>query len=248
ALFYQPLINLKTNTIIGWEALLRWHHPQRGLLFPDEFIKISEETGIITRLTEWILRTACQQLKQWHNRGFTSFTMAVNLSAIEFQQPQLVQLVEEVILDTGLPTHSLELEITESIAMEDIEKTKQTLSTLSKMGVRISIDDFGTGYSSISYLRQFPCHTLKVDRSFIIDLGNSESADLVGKSVINLGQGLNLTVVAEGVETEEQLNFLRQAQCDKVQGYWFSEPKPADEIEALLIEQELIKRSHQEKH
>ncbi|MGK7909859.1 MAG: putative bifunctional diguanylate cyclase/phosphodiesterase [Synechococcus sp.] len=236
-LYYQPQIDTQTGQVLGFEALLRWNHPKLGLLLPNRFIPIAEESGLITVMTDWILTAACKQMRRWHQMGFTWLHVAVNLSAREFQQPQLISLVAQVLEKTGLPPNALELEITESVAMQDASRTIRILSELRKMGVLISIDDFGTGYSSISYLRQFPCDTLKIDRSFIADLGTSDSADLIGRSVINLGQGLNLKVVAEGVETPKQLEFLKQANCDSVQGFWFSRPTSASVAEINLIQE-----------
>ncbi|MEM8716863.1 MAG: EAL domain-containing protein, partial [Cyanobacteria bacterium P01_G01_bin.4] len=230
-LYYQPQIDTHSGKVLGFEALLRWNHPKLGLLLPNRFIPIAEESGLITVMTDWILTAACRQMCRWHQMGFSWLHVAVNLSAREFQQPQLLSLVSQVLEKTGLPPRALELEITESVAMQDANRTIRILSELRKMGVLISIDDFGTGYSSISYLRQFPCDTLKIDRSFIADLGSSDSADLIGRSVISLGQGLNLKVVAEGVETPKQLEFLKQANCDSVQGFWFSRPAPASVAE-----------------
>ena len=241
-LYYQPQIDTQTGQVLGFEALLRWNHPKLGLLLPNRFIPIAEESGLITVMTDWILTTACRQMCRWHQMGFTWLHVAVNLSAREFQQPQLLSLVSQVLDKTNLPPHALELEITESVAMQDASRTIRILSELRKMGVLISIDDFGTGYSSISYLRQFPCDTLKIDRSFIADLGTCDSADLIGRSVINLGQGLNLKVVAEGVETHEQLMFLKQANCDSVQGFWFSRPTSAAVAESKLIQKDKIYR------
>ena len=239
-LYYQPQIHTQTGSILGFEALLRWNHPKLGLLLPNRFIPIAEDSGFITVMTEWILTTACRQIKHWHDRGYSRLHVAVNLSAREFQQPQLLSQVSQVLKMTGLSPNTLELEITESVAMQDANRTIRILTALRNMGVQISIDDFGTGYSSIGYLRQFPCDTLKIDRSFIADLGASQSADIIGRSVIGLGQGLDLNVVAEGVETHQQLEFLKQVNCDSVQGFWFSKPAPAAEAEKKMIQQAAI--------
>ncbi|WP_051039690.1 bifunctional diguanylate cyclase/phosphodiesterase [Synechococcus sp. PCC 7336] len=233
-LFYQPQIELQTGRIVSLEALLRWHHPSVGLLSPGQFIPIAEETSLITEMTEWILQTACTQLRAWLKQGLELDRIAVNLSAREFQQAQLIPLASQVLQETGLPPKCLELEITESVAMQDASRTIRTLAELRAMGIQISIDDFGTGYSSIGYLRQFPCDSLKIDRSFICDIGTCESADLIGRSAIDLGRGLGLKVVAEGVETQQQLDFLKAAHCDLGQGFWFSEPLPSVGIEAFL--------------
>ncbi|MEO1132024.1 MAG: EAL domain-containing protein [Cyanobacteria bacterium J06639_1] len=225
-LHYQPQLDVKSDRVSGVEALVRWEHPELGRLSPGVFIPIAEETGLIVPIGEWVLRTACQQVQAWHEQGMPLLRVAVNLSARQFQQSDLVQTVADVLAETQLAPEYLELEITESIAMLDIDLTIRVLKEMREMGVQISIDDFGTGYSSISYLRQFPFDTLKIDQSFIRDVTDNDSAAAIAEAVITLGQGLDLCVLAEGVETREQLEFLRSRDCDVIQGYWFSRPLP----------------------
>ncbi|HWP46038.1 MAG TPA: EAL domain-containing protein [Candidatus Limnocylindrales bacterium] len=233
-IYYQPRVKINTKRIIGMEALVRWQHPELGLISPVKFIPLAEETGLIIPLGEWVLRTACEQTKAWQEAGFPPLRVGVNLSARQFQQPNLVERVAQVLKETGLHPHYLELEITESAAMQNAEYTLPVLYHLKEMGIHISIDDFGTGYSSLSYLKKFPFHTLKLDQSFIRDLTTDPNDAMIAKVVITLAHGLKLEVVAEGVETQEQLNFLKQLQGDEVQGYLFSKPLPAEEFEELL--------------
>ena len=232
--FYQPQINTKTGRIIGMEALLRWKHPDRGLVYPAEFIPLAEDTGMIIPIGEWVLRNACAQNKAWQDAGFWPVRVTVNLSACQFQQHNLVETITQVMNQTGLDPRWLELEITESALMQDVDFAIKMLHDLKAMGVRISIDDFGTGYSSLNYLKRFPVHALKIDRSFVRDItANPEDAAIVS-TVIVLAQNLNLKVIAEGVETEEQLTFLEHHHCCDMQGYLFSKPLPAGEFEKLL--------------
>jgi predicted signal transduction protein with EAL and GGDEF domain len=223
-LHYQPQVNLQTNQIVALEALIRWHHPQRGLISPSQFIAIAEETGQIHAIGEWVLRTACAQNRAWQMAGLPPVRVAVNLSARQFQHQNLARLIAQVLSDTELEPGYLEVEITESIAMQDIPRTISVLKELQEMGVSISIDDFGTGYSSLATLKQFPLHTLKIDREFIKDLTTSSKDAAVIQAIVALGHGLNLKVVAEGVETLEQWNFLQSIGCDAMQGYFFSSP------------------------
>ncbi len=240
-IYYQPRVKINTKQIIGMEALVRWQHPEQGLISPVKFIPLAEETGLIMPLGEWVLRTACAQTKAWQEAGFPPLRVGVNLSARQFQQPNLVERVAQVLKETGLHPHYLELEITESAAMQNAEYTLPVLYHLKEMGIHISIDDFGTGYSSLSYLKKFPFHTLKLDQSFIRDLATDPNDAMIAKVVITLAHGLKLEVVAEGVETQEQLDFLKQLQGDEVQGYLFSKPLPAKEFEELL-RQEMKRR------
>ena len=216
------------------EALVRWQHPMLGLVPPGRFIPLAEETGLIVPISEWVLETACQQTKQWLDSGFPPLQVAVNLSARQFQSPGLVERVGSVLQATGLAPELLELEITESITMQDVDFTILTLRKLSDMGVQIAVDDFGTGYSSLSYLKNFPIHTLKIDQSFVRELHKDSYNAAIVNTVIYLAQNLNLKVIAEGVETEQQLAFLRDQRCDEMQGFLFSKPVPKDEFERLL--------------
>lgn len=236
-LLYQPQIDLENGEVRGVEALLRWNHPELGTISPAEFIPLAEETGLIHPISEWVLRTACAQNSAWHRQGHASVRMAVNLSAQQFSRPGLDQLVHEVLQDSGLAPKWLELELTETIALHDIDTAIDTLKTLKAMGVRIAIDDFGTGYSSLSYLRHFPIHSIKIDRSFINGITSSSSDAAITRAVIAMAQNLGVRVVAEGVESEKQLIFLRTYQCHEVQGYYFFPPLSAKSAGQLLQRQ-----------
>ncbi|MBL8272141.1 putative bifunctional diguanylate cyclase/phosphodiesterase [Steroidobacter sp.] len=234
-LHYQPKVDIGCNRIRSAEALLRWRHPTRGLVPPNSFIPIAEETGLIVPIGEWVLREACGQVRAWINSGMSPVRVAVNLSAKQFRHVDLVAVVRSAIEESKLQPGYLELELTESAIMDDAEKSASTLEILSTMGVHISIDDFGTGYSSLSYLRRFPLDKLKIDRSFMRDLlSNPDDASIV-KAIISLAHNLRLRVVAEGVETAEQLSFLRELGCDQYQGYFCSPAVPAAAFAALLL-------------
>lgn len=234
-LHYQPQVNLLSGEIIGTEALIRWQNPEQGMIPPLQFIPLAEETGLIIPIGAWVLRTACKQAKTWFDQG-NHLVMAVNISARQFQHPGFIDLVEEILAETGLPAPYLELEITESMAMHDAEHTTATLHALRAVGIQLSIDDFGTGFSSLAYLRRFPLSKLKVDQSFVRNLSVSEHDATIANTVILLGHSLKLTVIAEGVETKEQLDVLRRLGCEEMQGYYFSRPVPAADLNALLIE------------
>lgn len=231
---YQPQVNVKTRKIVGMEALVRWQHPEFGLVPPSRFIPLAEETGLIVEIGEWVLRSACQQNQSWLQAGFSPLRMGVNLSARQFQEPNVVQRVAEILSATGLPANLLELEITETIAMQNVEWTGKVLGELESLGVHLSMDDFGTGYSSLSYLQKFPFHSLKVDKSFVQDIGIDEQDRAIAQAVIALGRALNLRVIAEGVETVEQLEVLRRMHCEDMQGFLFSRPIPALQATKLL--------------
>jgi diguanylate cyclase (GGDEF)-like protein/PAS domain S-box-containing protein len=232
---YQPMINIATGATIGAEALIRWNHPERGQMLPDEFIGIAEDCGLIHAMGEWVLRTACAQMKRWHDGGRRDLRLAVNLSPRQFQQHNLASMIEDVLRETGYPGERLDIEITESTAMQHAEMSLAIMSRLKEMGIRISIDDFGTGYSSLSYLKRFPIDTVKIDQNFVHDLGSGESSGgAIISAVISMARALNLNVVAEGVENEEQLDFLRRENCEAIQGFFCSAPLPAAEFEATL--------------
>jgi len=231
---YQPQVSLESGQITGMEALIRWRGPDNIMIPPLDFIPIAEETGLIVPIGAWVLHTACAQARSWHVAGYSRLLIAVNISARQFQHPDFIQLVQRTLRDTGLPAERLELEITESAVMQDAEKTIATLNALHALGVTLSIDDFGTGYSSLSYLKRFPLAKLKVDQSFVRNLTTSANDAAIARSVILLGHSLNLVVIAEGVETEAQLAWLRTQHCEEMQGYLFSRPVPAPEFEALL--------------
>jgi diguanylate cyclase (GGDEF)-like protein/PAS domain S-box-containing protein len=235
-LHYQPRIDLASRRIIGVEALVRWQHPEKGLLAPARFISHAEETGLIGPLGEWVLRTACKQAKAWHESGLGQLRMAVNLSARQFRQPDFAQQIAAILAETGVDASLLELEITESMVMQDLEKTKSILDELTGLRIAIAIDDFGTGHSSLAYLKRFPVEYLKIDRSFIRDLpGNQEDAAIT-KAIIALGKSLKLRVIAEGIETQSQQSFLELHGCDEGQGYLISQPLAAADLDAILRE------------
>jgi EAL domain-containing protein (putative c-di-GMP-specific phosphodiesterase class I) len=234
-LFFQPQIDIRTGDIKGVEALVRWQHPKLGLLTPSEFIPLAEETGLITQLDWWVLRTACKQNKLWQNQGMPTLRIAVNISSHQFSDERFVQSVKDILDDTGLDPNCLDLEITETMTM-DVEHTIPTLRQLHDLGVQISIDDFGTGYSSLNYLKMFSIDRLKIDQSFIRDINmNPSDANIVG-TIIAMAHHLGLEVIAEGVEEKEQLRYLQVQRCNEVQGYYFSKPIPAVEFESHFAE------------
>jgi EAL domain-containing protein (putative c-di-GMP-specific phosphodiesterase class I) len=235
-LHYQPQIDAETRVVVGLEALIRWQHPEMGLVAPVHFISVAEKSGLIVPIGEWVLRTACSQLRTWRRKMDNEITVAVNLSARQFQQPDLVAMIRSAIDETGIDPSWLEVEITESNAMQNAENTIYTLRELKTIGVRISMDDFGTGYSSLNYLKRFPIDTLKLDRSFIKDVTTDASDAAIVTAVIQMAHSLNIEVVAEGVEREDQLEFLRRQHCDIIQGYLFSPPLPVDKLEAFMLE------------
>jgi diguanylate cyclase (GGDEF)-like protein/PAS domain S-box-containing protein len=233
-LHYQPKVDLGSGQIYGMEALLRWRRPEIGLIPPDRFIPLAEETGLIIPIGEWVLRTACAQLSDWHANGFPHLTMAVNVSARQFRQVDMPALVQDVLDASGIEAEFLELELTESLLMQNREMVVPALKQLKKIGVLLSLDDFGTGYSSLSYLKQFPIDVIKIDQSFIRDVTDSVDGASLTKSIIAMAKSLHMTTIAEGVETAGQLGFLNTHHCDAMQGYYFSRPLPGAEISALL--------------
>lgn len=237
---YQPQIDLHTNRINGAEALLRWKHPDLGIMPPGKFIPLAEETGLIIPIGEWVIRTACMQNKAWQEAGLAPIVVAVNISARQFRQTDLVRSVAAILEETGLDARYLELEVTESAIMHNAQEVISTLLKLKSMGVQLSIDDFGTGYSSLSYLKRFPVDRLKIDQSFVRDIATDPESAAIAQAVITLGHSMNLRVVAEGVETLEQLAFLRAHQCDEKQGYLFSRPLPGGEFVKLLQEGRML--------
>ncbi len=232
--YYQPQVHTTTGTITEMEALVRWQHPELGLISPAKFIPLAEENGLILPIGEWVLRTACAQNKVWHDAGFPSLCVAVNLSARQFQQPNLVEMVARVLSETGLSPCFLELEITESIAMQNLDFTRAILKDLHSMGVSISMDDFGTGYSSLSYLKKFPLDKLKIDQSFVRELTTDPNDAAIISAIAALAKVLNLKMVAEGVETEDQRAFLQSLECEYMQGYLFSRPLSAKDATQIL--------------
>lgn len=233
-LYYQPQVSIKDGLIVGAEALLRWRHPELGMVPPNEFIPIAEDSGQITQIGAWVLRTAARQLKQWKTSGMPGISVAVNLSAVQFLQANLSELVTQILDETNLPYDSLELELTEAVAMGDPETAIEVMDKLHALGIRMSIDDFGTGYSSLSYLKKFKVAKLKIDQSFVRDITEDPEDKAIVGAIINMATSLGIKTIAEGVETSSQLAFLRLQGCDEVQGYYFSKPLPADQFEAFV--------------
>lgn len=233
--YYQPQVNLETGKIIGAEALLRWEHPERGLVSPGRFIPLAEETGLILPIGEWVLKMACQQTRHWQKAGYPHLKIAVNLSGRQFQQLDLRHRLVKIFTETGLRPEYLELELTESMLVENTDVAIRRLQALKALGVEIAIDDFGTGYSSLSYLQQFPFDTLKIDRCFIRNIQDNPSQLAITQAIIEMANTLNLKLVAEGVETEAELSFVVQHHCQMMQGYFFSKPLPAKAFESLLF-------------
>jgi EAL domain-containing protein (putative c-di-GMP-specific phosphodiesterase class I) len=237
ALHYQPIVSMETVSIVGFEALVRWTHPERGPLSPADFIPMAEESGLILPLGRWVLEEACRQNKAWSDLyPGVPLVVSVNLSGRQFRQPDLPGQVAQVLRETGLDPHQLCLEVTESVMMDDAESATLTLRNLKELGTCVSIDDFGTGYSSLSYLKRFPVDFVKIDRSFINDLGNHAVDSEIVRAVIRLASAVGMSAVAEGVETEEQMRRLRALGCPLVQGFYLSKPKPAAEIGEMLAE------------
>jgi len=234
-LYFQPQIDVRSWSIIGAEALIRWRHPNLGLVQPAEFIGLAEETGLILPIGEWVLRTACAQAKAWQDAGHEPLVMAINISGRQFHDKNLAQTIGQTIGAIALDPRRVELEITESVLMHSVDETVNTLKTLKAMGPRIAVDDFGTGYSSLSYLRRFPIDTLKLDQSFIQDSVKDRGTAAIVAGVIDMAHGLGLEVIAEGVETAEQRTLLFQDGCHIMQGYLFGRPVPAPEFEQLLV-------------
>ena len=233
-LYYQPQIETCTGRIVGMEALVRWQHPELGLLTPARFIRLAEETGLIVPLGEWVLQTACQAHRKWQGMRLPLARIAVNLSPRQFMHAGLLRDTMRVLEETGCSSKYIELEITESMVMHDPTGAVALIRQLKEAGVRIAMDDFGTGYSSLAYLKRFPIDSLKVDRSFIADVPNDGGNVAITQAIIGMARTLSLTVIAEGVETASQFNVLRSRGCDEVQGYYFSPPVPFHEATALL--------------
>ena len=236
-LYYQPLVS-ETNRIMGMEALLRWNHPELGLVLPADFIRIMEETGIIVSVGRWVLKTACAQTKRWHDRGYSDLFVAVNLSARQLHEPNFVEMVIDIIRESGLPPECLKLEVTESSVIQNPEVCISKMKMLRAQGITFSIDDFGTGYSSLSYLKRFPIDALKIDRSFISDAMSSKGDQEIIKTIIAMARNLNIDAVAEGVETQEQKDFLASYGCNSMQGFFFAHPVPVEKFKDLLKRQQ----------
>jgi EAL domain-containing protein (putative c-di-GMP-specific phosphodiesterase class I) len=233
-LYYQPKQDLSRGSISGVEALLRWHHPDLGLLQPSRFIPLAEETGLIVPIGKWVLETACAQSMAWQRQGLPAIRIAVNLSPRQFADPNLLVDVGAALEKSGMPPELLELEITESMLMQNVEHAVQVLTAIKSLGITLAVDDFGTGYSSMSLVKKFPIDVLKIDRSFVRDIASDSEDKAIADAIIALGRALDLTIVAEGVETAEQEAFLRAHNCDEIQGYLISKPIPADEFAGFL--------------
>jgi EAL domain-containing protein (putative c-di-GMP-specific phosphodiesterase class I) len=239
-LHYQPQVAVRTWDIAGVEALIRWRHPDRGMVSPASFIPLAEEIGLIGEIGRWVLWTACRQQVAWSAKGL-DLSIAVNLSGVQFHQSSLLEMIAGVVKETGAAPAKIELELTESIAMQQADSAVSVFRQLKAMGFRLSIDDFGTGYSSLAYLKRFPLDTLKIDRAFVKDLAEGSDHAAIPLAIIAMAHGLNLHVLAEGVETQEQLAILREHGCDAIQGYLFSQPLSSDLVEQLV-------RTHRAKH
>lgn len=233
-LYYQPKVDVTSGRIVAMEALVRWQHPELGLLSPLEFIQLAEENGLIVQLGEWVLREACTQNLLWHAEGITDLRVAVNLSGYQLQHKSLLTSVTKILAETGMPPDNLEFEITESVIMQNPDFAVSVLSTITELGIHISIDDFGTGYSSLAHLKRFSVNTLKIDKSFVRDVNLSSTDAAIATAIIAMGNSLNLNVIAEGVETQEQYDFLKENKCGQVQGFLFSRPLPSDEFLRVL--------------
>jgi EAL domain-containing protein (putative c-di-GMP-specific phosphodiesterase class I) len=235
-LHFQPKIDVVSGEIVGSEALVRWQHPRRGMVSPGAFIPVAEETGLIGPIGEWVLREACRRNKSFQDEGLSPITVAVNISARQFRNEGFADMIAEVLHETGLEPRWLDLELTESMIMDHPEGAAAMMSRLKETGISLSLDDFGTGYSSLNYLRRFPVDTLKIDSSFIADVESDPGSASVANSIIDIAHNLGIEAVAEGVETEEQLDFLRRCGCDKFQGFLFSRPVPVEQFAELLRE------------
>jgi len=233
-LFYQPKVDAKTCKVMGFEALIRWIHPKRGMVSPIDFIPVAEESGLIIPMGIWVIKTACRQYQAWRKITDSEFSVSVNLSAHQFTDKNLITEIRDILLETEMPPKYLEFEITETVLMQDADTAMKVLNEMKDMGLKVSIDDFGTGYSSISYLKHFPADVLKIDRAFVKDLPDDEQDATITNAIILLAKALNMSIVAEGVETEAQLEWMREKGCDQIQGYLFSPPVPPEKAQLML--------------
>jgi EAL domain-containing protein (putative c-di-GMP-specific phosphodiesterase class I) len=233
-LHYQPKVDLVTGKFSGMEALIRWQHPVRGLIHPETFINIAEESGLLTKISKWTINTVCQQIQQWRQQGIRSISVAVNLSASFFQHKDFEETIENALAETGIPPESLELELTEATIMSDPQKVLGSMASMKALGLQLSIDDFGTGYSSLSYLKKLPVDKLKIDQSFIRNIAGDPDNAAVVRAVISIGRSMQLKVIAEGVENASQLAWLQAEGSEEAQGYYFSRPLPTKGMTELL--------------
>ena len=238
---YQPLVDMRSSAVLGSEALIRWQHPEHGLMAPSEFVPLAEETGLICPISDMVVETVCAQNKAWQQAGYDPMTVSINVSARQFQQDTLIPSITKALQRSRLDPWYLQLELTESVMMQDSEATIAILKRFKDMGIRISIDDFGTGYSSLSYLKRFPVDSVKIDRSFIKDITINPDDAAIAAAVIAMAHSLKLTVVAEGVETLEQLELLQSLQCDEMQGYFISPPVPAEDFIEIVRQTQLAR-------
>ncbi|MEH1843531.1 MAG: EAL domain-containing response regulator [Nostoc sp.] len=234
-IYYQPIVDISSGKIVAAESLLRWQSPELGMIYPTEFIPLAESTGLIVPIGKWVLKRVCKQIKSWRDAGINSLIFTVNLSVIEFNQPDFIQKIINFININKLEPNYLKLELTESMIMQDVNKAIATMNKLRSLGVKIAIDDFGAGFSSLIYLKNLPINTLKIDRYFIHNVANDQQKSAITKPLIQMAHNLNLDVIAEGVETEAELAFLRQHNCNYMQGFLFSHPLPAAEFEKILL-------------
>jgi EAL domain-containing protein (putative c-di-GMP-specific phosphodiesterase class I) len=237
-LYYQPQMAIASGRLVGFEALLRWNHPDKGLVSPVDFIPLLEETGLIVPVGEWVLRSACAHYRQCREAGQMPFRVSVNVSSRQFGDQSLVQMVRQILMEEKMPPEHLEIEITETTAMQDVQVAGEILAALDALGVRLAIDDFGTGYSSLAYLKRFPLDVLKIDKAFVQDIQHDSNVQAIAEASITLGHKLGLEVVAEGVETLEQLQFLRHHDCDMIQGYYLSRPMPRQDMAQFIAAHE----------
>jgi len=234
-LYYQPKIDTITQKTVGMEALIRWQHPQKGLLAPDEFIPLAEQTGLVIEIGKWVLYEACLQNKRWQDKGYDKYSVSVNFSALEFYQENVLELIKEALQAAGLEAKYLEIELTESMALIDKEETINKLKEIKILGIKVALDDFGTGYSSLSYLKALPIDVLKLDRSFVIEIEKDDISKNIILAIIDLAKILKIATIAEGVETKEQAELLKEMGCDMIQGYYYSRPLPTDIFEELYM-------------
>jgi EAL domain-containing protein (putative c-di-GMP-specific phosphodiesterase class I) len=233
-LYYQPSVDIKERRLVGAEVLIRWRHPTRGLVGPDEFIPLAERSGLIKPITDWVIETAATQCLKWHNEHNRQARVAVNVSGRVFQDPKFTERVRRIISTVGIQPRCLEIEVTESVLMSDIEHIRRTLHELSELGVSIAIDDFGTGYSSLAYLKQLPLHRLKIDKSFVLDMVRDDNDAIIVRTIIDLAHNLGREVIAEGIENEETWGLLERLGCDGAQGYFIARPLPVTNFEEWL--------------